>query len=59
MLDHAKLDTTALYTHVAARKLKAVHAATHPAERPTAAQDRLANGGPEGYDSDDEQRTEE
>jgi integrase/recombinase XerD len=32
MLGHAKLDTTALYTHVGIQHLKAAHAAHHPAE---------------------------
>ena len=32
LLGHLKLETTALYTHVAIRKLKEVHSATHPAE---------------------------
>lgn len=31
MLGHARLDTTAIYTHVSIRKLQQVHAATHPA----------------------------
>lgn len=31
MLGHAKLETTQIYTQVSIRKLKAVHAATHPA----------------------------
>jgi len=31
MLGHAKLDTTAMYTQVAIRKLKEIHTATHPA----------------------------
>jgi integrase/recombinase XerD len=31
MLSHAKLETTALYTRVSIAKLRAVHAATHPA----------------------------
>lgn len=33
ILGHASLSTTALYTHVSIRQLKAVHARTHPAER--------------------------
>ena len=32
MLGHAKLDTTALYTHVGIAHLVAAHAAHHPAE---------------------------
>lgn len=37
MLGHAKLTTTEIYTRVSVHKLKAVHAATHPAkDRPTA-----------------------
>jgi site-specific recombinase XerD len=31
LLGHAKLDTTALYAHVAIDHLKAAHAAFHPA----------------------------
>jgi integrase/recombinase XerD len=31
MLGHAKLETTAIYTHVAIRKLKEIHTRTHPA----------------------------
>jgi integrase/recombinase XerD len=33
MLGHAKLDTTAIYTHVGIEHLKAAHAAHHPAEK--------------------------
>ena len=33
MLGHARLDTTEIYTHVAIRALKAIHAATHPGAR--------------------------
>ena len=33
LLGHANLDTTAIYTQVAIRALKAVHTATHPAEQ--------------------------
>ena len=32
MLGHANLSTTQVYTHVSIEKLKAVHAATHPAK---------------------------
>jgi integrase/recombinase XerD len=35
MLGHAKLETTALYTRVSIAKLRAVHAATHPAGNDT------------------------
>ena len=31
MLGHAKLSTTAIYTQVSIRQLKAVHSLTHPA----------------------------
>jgi integrase/recombinase XerD len=31
MLGHSKLETTAIYTHVAIRKLKEIHTRTHPA----------------------------
>lgn len=33
MLGHANLSTTQIYTQVSIRKLKEIHAATHPAER--------------------------
>jgi len=33
MLGHARLDTTQIYTHVSIGKLKAIHAATHPAAK--------------------------
>jgi len=33
MLGHARLDTTQIYTHVSIRKLKQVHARTHPSAR--------------------------
>lgn len=33
MLGHVRLDTTQIYTHVSIRKLKQVHAATHPGAR--------------------------
>jgi integrase/recombinase XerD len=33
MLGHARLDTTEIYTHVSIGKLKAIHAATHPAAK--------------------------
>lgn len=36
ILGHAQLTTTERYTHVTLDKLKSVHAATHPAERPPA-----------------------
>jgi integrase/recombinase XerD len=34
MLGHAKLDTTAMYTHVGIGHLKRAHTAHHPAENP-------------------------
>ena len=34
LLGHAKLETTAIYTHVSIEQLKAVHAESHPAEQP-------------------------
>jgi integrase/recombinase XerD len=39
MLGHAKLETTALYTRVSIAKLRAVHAATHPAGNNTTGAD--------------------
>ena len=33
MLGHKSLETTEIYTHVSIRKLKEIHAATHPASR--------------------------
>ncbi len=33
MLGHSNLETTEVYTHVSIRKLKQIHAATHPAAR--------------------------
>jgi integrase/recombinase XerD len=39
MLGHAKLETTALYTRVSISKLRAVHAATHPAGNDTVGAD--------------------
>jgi integrase/recombinase XerD len=36
MLGHATISTTQVYTHVAIRKLREVHDATHPAEAPHA-----------------------
>ena len=34
MLGHSKLETTAVYTHVSIRTLKAMHAKYHPARLP-------------------------
>ena len=51
MLGHADLNTTQLYTQVSIRKLREIHAATHPgarlARRPAAA-DRAAEKGAAG-----------
>lgn len=33
MLGHAELSTTQIYTQVSIRRLKAIHAATHPGAR--------------------------
>ena len=33
MLGHAKLETTQIYTQVSIRRLKEIHAATHPGAR--------------------------
>jgi integrase/recombinase XerD len=50
MLGHAKLETTALYTRVSIAKLRAVHAATHPAGNDTSGADvrllRALDGSP-------------
>jgi integrase/recombinase XerD len=43
MLGHAELSTTQLYTQVSIRKLKEVHALTHPGARPRLAQSGDAN----------------
>ncbi|MCP5059281.1 MAG: tyrosine-type recombinase/integrase, partial [bacterium] len=37
ILGHSPLSTTALYTQVSIRKLKEVHARTHPADQPPSA----------------------
>jgi len=37
MLGHSQLSTTEIYTQVSIRKLKEIHALTHPADRPRAA----------------------
>jgi len=37
ILGHSQLSTTEIYTHVSIQKLKAVHALTHPADRPSSA----------------------
>jgi len=44
MLGHADLNTTQIYTHVSIRKLKEIHAATHPArlERRSSGKDAAA-----------------
>ena len=39
MLGHSKMETTAVYTHVAIKTLKEVHSRFHPARLPQAAQD--------------------
>ena len=44
MLGHSELSTTQIYTQVSIGKLKAIHAATHPA--------RLARSGRDGNDAD-------
>jgi integrase/recombinase XerD len=44
LLGHAKLDTTAIYTHVSIHKLKEVHALTHPGARLGRAQSADGNG---------------
>jgi integrase/recombinase XerD len=36
MLGHSQLSTTEIYTQVSIRKLKEIHALTHPADRPRA-----------------------
>ena len=37
ILGHSQLSTTEIYTQVSIGKLKAVHALTHPADRPSSA----------------------
>jgi len=51
MLGHARLDTTQLYTRVSIEKLKAIHAATHPArlERTETVAQELAGGDDEDH----------
>jgi integrase/recombinase XerD len=34
ILGHSELSTTEIYTHVSIKKLKEIHALTHPADRP-------------------------
>mgnify|MGYP001615114993 FL=1 len=46
ILGHAKPESTAVYTHVAIGKLKEVHDATHPADRPPAAAPALPSTEP-------------
>jgi integrase/recombinase XerD len=54
LLGHADLSTTEIYTHVAIGKLKAVHAATHPAAQVKAARrDLLALLDAEGDENDE------
>ena len=42
MLGHVRLDTTQIYTHVSIRKLKQVHATTHPGARLDAQTDEVS-----------------
>lgn len=49
ILGHAELSTTAIYTQVSIRNLKAVHTATHPA-RPLTSADRYQPTGAPGAD---------
>ena len=42
MLGHVRLDTTQIYTHVSIRKLKQVHATTHPGARLDAQTDKVS-----------------
>lgn len=46
LLGHAKLDTTALYTHVGVAHLKAAHRAYHPAEAAAPAEPSAPSAGP-------------
>ena len=55
MLGHQSLETTQIYTQVSIRKLKEIHAATHPARLERPAQDGAGDGTAEGAD---EQRRE-
>lgn len=44
ILGHSQLSTTEIYTQVSIRKLKAVHALTHPADRPRQRRDQDETG---------------
>jgi integrase/recombinase XerD len=58
MLGHAELSTTQIYTQVSIRKLKEIHAATHPSaklhRRPSPPL-RRTTGEPEGHPATEEQ----
>ncbi|MBN2193443.1 MAG: tyrosine-type recombinase/integrase [Polyangiaceae bacterium] len=51
MLGHAELSTTQIYTQVSIRKLKEIHAATHPSAKLNRPSLRRTTGGPPASDA--------
>jgi len=49
ILGHSQLSTTEIYTQVSIRKLKEIHALTHPADRPQARQTQEGDDGNDEY----------